>query len=130
MKRQLIGLGLLATLALALFPAAAQAGPNTLVRDSIPDKYKWDLNQIYPDWTAWEQGLTSLQEIMKEYADLKGTLAAGPEAVLKANKLGDELGMLAYKVYRYPALTSAQDTRDNSVAARLQQVADAAARLR
>jgi oligoendopeptidase F len=122
MKRHLIGLSLLVTLVLALFAGAVQAKPNTLVRDSIPDKYKWDLNQIYPDWSAWEQGLARLQEIMDEYADLKGTLAGGPQAVLKANLLGDELGMLAYKVYQYASLNNAQDTRDNTVNARLQQV--------
>lgn len=122
MKRRLIGLGLAMTMVLALFAAAAQAKPNTLVRDSIPDKYKWDLSQIYADWAAWEQGLTRLQEIMNEYAGLKGTLADGPQVVLKASKLSDELGMLAYKVYRYPILMRAQDTRDNAIAARLQQV--------
>ena len=111
----------LSVLTLMLAPTL-QAKPNTLIRDSIPDKYKWDLSQIYPDWAAWEQGLARLQEIMNEYAGLKGTLADGPQAVLKTNKLGDELGMLAYKVYRYPALTRAQDTRDNTIAARLQQV--------
>ena len=122
MKRRLIGTSLLVTLVLALVAGALQARPNTLVRDSIPDKYKWDLNQIYPDWTAWEQGLTRLQEIMDEYAGLEGTLAGGPQAILKANLLGDELGMLTYKVYQYASLNNAQDTRDNSVNARLQQV--------
>jgi oligoendopeptidase F len=122
MKRRLIGLSLLLSLVLALIPAATQAKPNTLVRDSIPDKYKWDLSQIYPDWTAWEQGLARLQEIMNEYAGLKGTLAGGPQAILKAAKLGDELGMLARKVGQYASLNSAQDMRDNAVSARLQQV--------
>jgi oligoendopeptidase F len=110
------------TLVLALAAGMAQAGPNTLNRDSIPDKYKWDLNQIYADWSAWEQGLTRLQQLMDEYAALKGTLNGGPQAVLKAAKLSDELGMLAYKVYQYAGLNNAQNTRDNTINARLQQV--------
>ncbi len=109
--------------ALALVLATAlQARPNTLVRDSIPDKYKWDLNQIFANWPDWEKGLTHLQGLMDEYAALKGTLASGPQAILKAKKLGDDLGMLADRVYRYASLNSAQDTRDNTVSARLQQV--------
>ena len=52
------------TIVLVLAAGIAQAGMNTLNRDSIPDKYKWDLNQIYADWTAWEQGLTQLQQLM------------------------------------------------------------------
>jgi oligoendopeptidase F len=112
----------LLTVVLALAAGIAQAGPNTLNRDSIPDKYKWDLNQIYANWSAWEQGLTRLQALMDEYAALKGTLAGGPQAILKASKVSDELNMLAYKVYRYAALNSAQDMRDNAVAGKLQQV--------
>jgi len=98
------------------------AKPNTLVRDEIPDKYKWSLNDIYPDWQAWEKDLAHLQNLMDEYASLKGTLANGAEQILKAYKIDDELGMTAYKVYRYPALMSQLDTRDNSVSSRVQQV--------
>ncbi|MCP4583074.1 MAG: oligoendopeptidase F [candidate division Zixibacteria bacterium] len=98
------------------------AGPNTLIRDEIPDKYKWDLNDIYPNWETWEKGLAELEAKMDEYADLKGTLGQGPEQLLKAYKLDDQLGMLSYKVYRYPALTRATDTRDNEIGAKLQQV--------
>ena len=116
------------TMVLVLAAGMAQAGPNTLNRDSIPDKYKWDLGQIYTDWTAWEQGLTRLQQLMDEYAGLKGTLSGGPQAVLKASKTSDELGMLVYKVYQYASLNSAQDMRDNAVAGRLQKVQIALAR--
>ncbi|MCX6834139.1 MAG: hypothetical protein NTW07_03230, partial [candidate division Zixibacteria bacterium] len=120
----LLALGLMAI----LLTPTLQAKPNTLVRDSIPDKYKWDLGQIYTDWAAWEQGLTSLQQLMDEYAGLKGTLASGPQAILKASKVSDDLGMLAYKVYQYASLNNAQDTRDNAVVGRLQQVQIAFAR--
>ncbi len=122
LTRRLSALGMTLTLVLALAAGMAQAGPNTLNRDSIPDKYKWDLSQIYTDWTAWEQGLTRLQQLMDEYAALKGSLAGGPQAILKASKVSDELGMLAYKVYQYASLNSAQDTRDNSASGRIQQV--------
>jgi len=98
----------------------AQQGP--LNRDSIPDAYKWNLSDIYPDWETWEIGLANLDTMMNGYADLKGTLGQGPEQVLKAYKLGDELDMLAYRVYRYPGLTRQLDNRDNEVAGKLQQV--------
>jgi oligoendopeptidase F len=98
------------------------AKPNTLVRDEIPDEYKWNLSDIYPSWEAWAEGLAELEHLMDEFASLKGTLAQGPDHLLKAFKLHDDLGMLLYKVYRYPGLTHAVDTRDNDVAAKLQQV--------
>jgi len=98
------------------------AGPGTLNRDEIPDKYKWDLSDIYPDWEAWEKDLEKLETKMEDYVALKGTLANGPGQLLKAFLLGDELGMLAYKVYQYPGLTRATDTRNNEISARLQRV--------
>ena len=105
-----------------LLCAGAMAGPGTLVRDSIPDQYKWDFSDIYPDWETWEAELVRMQAIMDEFAALKGTLANGPDALLHANQLSDELGMLSYKVYRYPALQSVVDTRNNDMAAKLQKV--------
>jgi len=100
----------------------ALAQPGTLVRDSIPDKYKWDLSHIYADWTAWEADMERMQALMDEYAALKGTLSSGPQAILKAAKMSDELGMILYKVFCYPMLMNAQDTRDNEVAGHYQQI--------
>ena len=117
-----------AGLLLALIAGLAFAKPATRNRDEIPNEYKWDLSQIYPDWDAWQADLQRLQQLMEEYAGLKGTLSEGPQAVLHAMKLGDELGMLAYKVYAYPALMRDSDTRNNEIAANLQQVMIAFAR--
>ena len=96
--------------------------PTTRDRTEIAEKYTWDLSQIYPDWPSWESGLGRLQELMDSYQKLKGTLSEGPQRVLEASLLSDELGQLAYRVYQYPGLMQSQDTRDNSVQARLEQV--------
>jgi hypothetical protein len=96
--------------------------PETRDRAEIPEEYTWDLNQIYPDWDAWEKDLGRLQAQMDTYQELKGTLAEGPQRILEASLLSDELGQLAYRVYQYPGLMQSQDTRDNVVQARLEQV--------
>jgi oligoendopeptidase F len=106
----------------------SEARPTTRNRDEIPEKFKWDLSQIFPDWTSWEEGLAELKELMESYQNFKGTLAEGPERVLAANRLSDELGQLAYRVYQYPGLAQSQDTRDNQIQARLEQVRIALAR--
>jgi oligoendopeptidase F len=49
-------------------------------------------------------------------------LAQGPERLLAAYRLNDDLGQLAYKVYFYPSLKYDEDQRDNQVNARRQQV--------
>jgi oligoendopeptidase F len=111
-----------AILVVFLSGIAAAELPGTLNREEIPDEYKWDLSDIYPSWEAWEEGMATLEGLMNEYSALKGTLSKGPDALLKAFRLGDELGMLLYKVYRYPQLSYSVDQRSNEIAARLQQV--------
>jgi len=96
--------------------------PDTRDRTEVPERYTWDLSHIYPDWNAWESDLGRLQEQMDAYQVLKGTLAEGQQRILEASLLSDELGQLAYRVYQYPGLMRSQDTRDNAVQARLEQV--------
>ena len=107
---------------LVLAAITAQAMPDTLDRNEIDDKYKWDFSDIYPDWDAWEADLGKLETLMEEYAALQGTLAQGPQQILKASLMGDQLGLIATKSFRYPGLMNAVDARDNDVAAKLQQV--------
>ncbi len=59
---------------------------------------------------------------MERYQEFRGTLAEGPQQILAVSRLSDELGQLLYKVYQYPGLMRAQDTRDNDVQAKLEQV--------
>lgn len=96
--------------------------PETRDRAKIPERYTWDLSHIYPDWDSWQTDLERLQELMDSYQELKGTLAEGPHRILEAGLLSDDLGQLAYRVYQYPGLMQSQDTRDNAVQARLEQV--------
>ncbi len=101
-------------------PTASQ--PRSRNRADIDDQYKWNLADIYPDWDAWQRDLGVLERRIGEYAAFKGTLAQGPERLLAAYRLNDELGQLAYRVYFYPTLKYDEDQRDNSVSARKQQV--------
>ncbi len=98
------------------------AKPETRVRAEIPAQYRWDFTAIYADWAAWEVGTKDMEAKMDAFAALKGTLTQGPAAVLKAYKAYDEIGMLQYKVYRYPQLQRDVDTRNQEIAGRFQRV--------
>ena len=102
--------------------AAVSAKPETSNRAEIPTQYKWDYKPIFASWEAWEAGLKEMQSKMDAYAALKGTLSKGPEALLRAYKLSDEIGQLQYRVYNYTSLQRDTDTRDNAMNARLQRV--------
>ncbi len=94
----------------------------TRTRDEIPEEFTWNLSDIYPDWTAWEAGLAEFERMLPGYAELRGTLAQGPERLLKAFRLGDDLGQLSYRIWYYAGLTYDQDQRDNAANARRQKV--------
>ena len=104
--------------------------PTTRDRSKIAERYTWDLCHIFEDWNAWQQSLEDLQGLMDLYQEFRGTLAEGPQQILAASRLSDELGQLVYRVYQYPGLMRAQDTRDNDVQARLEQVRIALAKFR
>lgn len=115
--------GVIGAASLALASAIVATGkPETRNRAEIPAQYKWDFTPIYPSWDAWDAGMKDMQAKMEAFAALKGTLAHGPSAVLKAYRAYDEIGMMQYKVYRYPGLQRDIDTRNQEVAGKFQRV--------
>src|SRR6516162_7278850 len=87
-------------------------------RADIGDQFKWNVQDIFPSWEAWEAAYKELDKGIDRYAALKGTLASGPAALLRAFSLSEEMGQLAYRVWYYPALQYDQDQRDNAINAR------------
>ena len=63
---------------------APEAAAASRQRADIPAEFRWDFSAIYPSWEAWEAGMTSLQQKMDAFAAMKGSLAQGPDALLKA----------------------------------------------
>src|SRR5512138_1865459 len=100
---------------------AAAAAP-TRKREDVPPQYRWNLEDIFPTWEAWDVAYASLERKIDEYAALKGSLAQGAPAVRRAFELADEIGQLEYRVWYYPSLRYDEDQRDNAVNARKQRV--------
>jgi oligoendopeptidase F len=91
-------------------------------REEIPDRFKWNLDDIFKSWEEWEAAYKKLEAGIERYAALKGTLSGGPDRLLEAFKLAEELGQLAYRVWYFPSLRYDEDQRDNTVNAKRQQV--------
>ena len=107
---------------LLLFGSLIMAQTNFESREEIPAKYKWDLSVIYSNWEEWEAGLKEMEAKMDLITSYKGKLKENVENLIAAKKLQDEIGILSYKVYRYPQLTLDTDTRNQDAASKLQQV--------
>src|SRR5256714_11543158 len=84
-------------------------------RDEIPERFKWNLDDIYPDWPAWETAYKQLDAGIDRYAALKGTLSQGPHRLLEPFRLSEELDQLAHPLCYYPSLQYDQDQRHHTV---------------
>jgi oligoendopeptidase F len=102
-------------------PAEAPAAPGLRNRDDIPDRFKWNLRHIFSDWQAWQTAYDDLDAKIGAFASLQGTLS-GPQPLLTALEVRDEIGQLEYKVWYFASLWHDQDQRDNQMNARRQQV--------
>ena len=50
-------------------------------RNQIPDRFKWDLAGIFPDWNAWQTAYDELDQRIQAFAGLEGSLAKGPDRI-------------------------------------------------
>ena len=81
-------------------------------RAKIPDKYKWNLTDIYPTDAAWRAAKSKLQAEIPQLGQFKGKLASSAsvlaDALDRLNALDKELSRL----YVYASTLADQDTRD------------------
>ena len=91
-------------------------------RSDIPDKYKWRLDDIYPNQAEWETDVQTLESMIPEMEKYKGTLAQSPEKMLEFFKAREKLFLLFEKVQSYAGLLHDQDTRNQDAIAMRGQV--------
>lgn len=96
--------------------------PNTLDRKDIQTEYKWDFNQIYPNWEQWQADFDALKKEVNDLKAMQGSLGKSANDLLSAFVKHDEIEKQSYKIYAYPALQKSTDNRDNAVQAKLQEV--------
>lgn len=98
--------------------------PPTVVptRESLDQKYTWDLSSIFNSWEEWEAAFSELDRGIEAYKKYEGTLSQGADQLLRALKDRDALAQLSYKVWYYPSLHYDQDQRNNTINARRQRV--------
>lgn len=104
--------------------SSAAPAPSTTVpeRASIDTRYTWDLTSIFADWEAWEAGFAELDRGIESYKKYEGTLAQGPDQLLRAFRDRDVLGQLSYRVWYFPSLQYDEDQRNNTINAKRQRV--------
>jgi oligoendopeptidase F len=81
-------------------------------RSEIDTKYLWATETIFPSKAEWEEELATVEKLIEKMARYEGTLANGPNSLLKAVKARDETEPRLVRVYVYASLLSDQDTRE------------------
>jgi oligoendopeptidase F len=87
-------------------------GYSQKTRAEIPDKYKWDLTDIYKSDADWRAAKDAIALKLDGVEKFKGTLTASAANLLKCMEFNTEIGKEVYKLYSYASMSSDLDTRD------------------
>ena len=90
-------------------------------RNEIKQEYKWNLSDIYENYSAWEKDFEKVSELKKELAGFKGKF--GNEGkLLEFFQKQEEMDKISYKLYRYPQLARDLNSSDKEAVEHLQKV--------
>jgi oligoendopeptidase F len=103
--RSFVAAALCASLFLGVSPSLA------VERSEIPEKYRWNLVDLYPDETAWTRAKESVQKEIPDLAKRQGHVADSAESLLAALRQLMDLDRRANQVYNYAQQLNDEDTR-------------------
>ena len=90
-------------------------------RDNIGQEYKWNLSDIYENYSAWEKDFEKVGELKGELAKFKGQF--GNEGkLLEFFQKQEEMDKISYKLYRYPQLARDLNSSDKEAVEHLQKI--------
>jgi len=99
-------------LALALIASAVTAGAQSRDRAQTPDKYKWNLAEIYPSDAAWRTAKAKLAADLPALRQFQGKLAASAGTLADALEKQADFSKELSREYAYAGMLADQDTRD------------------
>ncbi|MBR6500497.1 MAG: oligoendopeptidase F, partial [Firmicutes bacterium] len=83
----------------------------TKQRQDIPQEFKWDIEDMFADASAWEEAMKKALELGEQFAAFSGHLGDSGEALLSAMTARDQLWLVAEKVYVYARMKRDEDNR-------------------
>ena len=90
-------------------------------RSEIKQEYKWNLSDIYENYSAWEKDFEKVSDLKKELAGFKGKFG-NEEKLLEFFQKQEEMDKISYKLYRYPQLARDLNSSDKEAVEHLQKV--------
>jgi oligoendopeptidase F len=100
------------SLTIALLALTITAGAQSRDRSQTPDKYKWDLADIYPTQTAWRAAKDKLSADLPKLRQFQGRLSTSGRSLADALEMQAGFSKDLARLYTYASLSADQDTRD------------------
>jgi len=110
-------------LTLGLAPTVPARATQQQERGAIPDRYKWNLAEIYPSDQAWRTAKDKLVSELPAIRAFKGTLGSSPQKLADVLELSSRLAKDFTRLYVYASMTSDQDTRVSAYQGMQQEMA-------
>src|SRR5689334_13923915 len=99
---------------LALIACTVTAAAQSRDRSQTPDKYKWNLAEIYPSDAAWRAAKTKLAADLPTLRQFQGRLASSARTLADALEKQADYSKELSREYAYASMLADQDTRDGS----------------
>lgn len=80
-------------------------------RDEVPQKYKWNLTDLYSNDEAWQSEKEHIENEMKAIERFRGELTSSADKLLEALELHTSLIKEMSRLSSYASMNSDQDTR-------------------
>lgn len=93
-----------------------------LKRSEIDNKYKWNMNDFYSDWSEWDRELEELKAMMKEIPQYKGKIKKDSKKFIELIQLEEKMGRLLDKLYVYVYMLKDLDSKDETSSVKLQEI--------
>ena len=112
----------------ALIAGAAALGiAQERERSQIPDRFKWNLADIYPNDAAWRAAKDALASQVAELAQFQGKLGSSPATLADALDRFYGLDKSLSRLFVYASMLADQDTRDSQHQGMKQEMTELAA---
>jgi len=94
----------------------------TIERDQVNEKHKWNLSDIYPSTAAWQSDVDMLKTEVEKLADFKGKLGSSAESLYNALKVSSGLVKTLWKAWTYASNLSNENLNISENQAKMQQM--------
>lgn len=83
-------------------------------RSEIENKFKWDIESMYPDNSAWETDYEKALKLSEDYKKYQGQLLKSAKSLFSALQDRDKIGQISEKVYVFARMKRDEDNTVNT----------------